>query len=283
MRAFCFLAISAYAVFGETIRITLNNGVQMPVLAFGANKWDPETCENSTAEALAAGFRFVWSSALVGSDCQAAQARAIAASSIPRNELFIAGTVNSKDCTDETSCYTATKTGADTQYNSLNVSTLDMLMLDYPSTSGCSGILGQWQPFAKLYSKKAVRTIAVSNFNETQLECLQKNSLVMPSVNQLPYSVGHGHDTIVEMNAKFNVVVQAWSPLANGSLASDPMLQNIGQNHNKSAAQVGLRWVLQHNVTINTQSRNALHLQDDTNIFDFNLTSGEMTQLDNHQ
>merc|ERR1711907_844312 len=220
---------------------------------------------------------------LIGQDCQAAQGAAIASSGLPRASLFISGTVNSGDCTDNAGCYTQTKTSAEAQFTTLNVTKLDMLMLDYPSSAGCDGILGQWKAFSELYNAKKVSAIAVSNFDGDQLECVTKDQNgVKPTVNQLSYSVGMSSD-IVDQNAKYDIVVQAYSPLGNGGLASDPLLQTIGKQHNKTAAQVALRWILQHNATINTQSTNPQHLQQDAQIYDFSLTSEEMTKLDGHQ
>ena len=131
---------------------------------------------------------------------------------------------------------------------------------------------------------KKVRTIAVSNFSPDQIQCIlaSKNSSVVPVANQMQYSVGHGHDTVVADNAKHGIIVQAYSPLGSGSLAGDPMLQKIGKAHNKSAAQVALRWILQHNATIATQSTNPAYLKEDADIFDFALTASEMSQLDAH-
>merc|ERR1711907_28129 len=277
------LLLAAAGVHAVSQSVILNNGVEMPALAFGANVWDPATCKQATSDALAAGFRFVWSSALIGQDCQAAQGAAIASSGLPRASLFISGTVNSGDCTDNAGCYTQTKTSAEAQFTTLNVTKLDMLMLDYPSSAGCDGILGQWKAFSELYNAKKVSAIAVSNFDGDQLECVTKDQNgVKPTVNQLSYSVGMSSD-IVDQNAKYDIVVQAYSPLGNGGLASDPLLQTIGKQHNKTAAQVALRWILQHNATINTQSTNPQHLQQDAQIYDFSLTSEEMTKLDGHQ
>merc|ERR1719210_1601254 len=78
--------------------VTLNNGVDMPILAFAAQVWDSATCESATTSALEAGFRNVWSSMLIGADCQKAQWQAINASTIPLHEIFLAGTVNSGSC-----------------------------------------------------------------------------------------------------------------------------------------------------------------------------------------
>jgi len=276
---FSIMAIGTHAISSEET-VTLSNGVVMPKLAFGANVWDAATCEQATSDALDAGFRFVWSSALIGQDCQTAQGVAIGASGLPRSSLFIGGTVNSGDCSDQSSCYTETKTAAEGQFTTLNVSKLDMLMLDYPSAAGCDGITGQWKAFSELYTAGRVRTIAISNFEGDQLDCVMKGTnSVKPTVNQLSYSVGMSLDP---ENAKYGIVEQAYSPLGSGRLATDPLLQGIGKEHNKTAAQVALRWILQHNATINTQSTNPAYLKQDADIFDFTLTDAEMAKLNAH-
>jgi diketogulonate reductase-like aldo/keto reductase len=264
-----------------TNTVKLNNGVQMPILAFGAQVWDPATCKSATGSALAAGFRFIWSSTLVGEDCQKAQWEAIKASPVEQDDIFVAGTVNSGSCSGTDDCYSQTKAQAESQFQILPKEPLDMLMLDYPSSqTGCAGVLGQWKAFEELYASKKVRTIAVSNFSPEQLKCISANSsATIPSVNQMPYSVGHGTDTVVTDDGALGVFVQAYSPLGSGGLASDPMLKKIGTAHKKSAVQVALRWIVQRNVTITTQSTNPSHLEDDVKIFDFELTDDEMAQL----
>lgn len=124
----------------------------------------------------------------------------------------------------------------------------------------------------------------MSNFSPKQMDCIVSNtSATVPTVNQMQYSVGHGQDTVVSDNAKHHVVVQAYSPLDSGSLASDPQLIQIGKAHNKSAAQVALRWILQHNATIATQSTDATFLRQDADVFSFELSPAEMAQLDAHK
>lgn len=273
----------ALAASAQQTSVKLNNGVDMPVLAFGANVWDADTCKSATTAALEAGFRFIWSSALIGAECQKAQGEAIKAQSIKREDIFISGTVNSQGCGDKASCQSQTKAAAEQQFTTLGVTYLDMLMLDYPAGSSCDGIVGQWNAFSEIYAQKRVKTIAVSNFSPDQMKCILSNtSAVVPSVNQMQYSVGHGHDTVVADNAKHHTVVQAYSPLGSGNLATDPMCERIGKAHNKSAAQVALRWILQHNATINTQSTHLEYLQQDADIFDFELSPEDMKQLDAH-
>jgi len=263
--------------------VQLNNGIEMPVIAFAAETWDSKTCENATGLALQAGFRFIWSSALVGNACQMAQQSAMAKSGIPRSELFVAGTVADPTCKGATACYEQTSRGAEAQFALLQEDVLDMLMLDYPAKANCDSIRGQWRAFEELYAAKRVRSIAVSNFSPDQLLCiLQDRRSTVPVANQMPYSVGHGQDPVVADAGKYGVVVQAYSPLggAFGPLARDPLCSSIGKHHGKSSAQVALRWILQHNVTIATQSTKLEHLQSDLALFDFQLSHEEMHQLD---
>lgn len=169
--------------------------------------------------------------------------------------------------------------GAEEQFSTLGFDVLDMIMLDYPASSGCAAIAGQWKAFEELYANERVRTIAVSNFSPEQLECVTSNaSATVPSVNQLHYSVGDA-GTQIEDNAKYGIVVQSYSPLNSGSLISDSDLKFIGENHGKSAAQIAFKWILQTNGTVATQSTSLSHLQEDIDIFDFALTDDELAQL----
>jgi len=283
MLAYGVLAMSAFAVVPS---VKLNNGVEMPVLAFGANVWDDQTCKDATTAALQSGFTFIWSSALIGSTCQQAQGDSISDylnnTKVSRSDLFIAGTVNSASCNGKTECYTQTKDEAEQQYDILGQKNyLDMLMLDYPASSGgCDSLQGQWQAFSELYAAKRVRSIAVSNFAVDQLKCVMNGTgAVTPASNQLQYSVGHGSDTAVADDLALGVVLQAYSPLNGGGLPTDPDCVAIGNKHNKTGAQVALKWIIQRNATICTESTDKEYLGEDVDIFDFTLDAADMATL----
>lgn len=261
--------------------VILNNGVRMPSMAFAAQVWHPDTCLNATTEALEAGFRFVWSSMLVGADCQRAQGQAMSSSGLSRHDLFIAGTVNTQDCIDHDNCYEHTRQGAEQQFEVLGVHTLDMLMLDYPSTGGCDSIAGQWAALEELYKANKTRSIAVSNFDSDQLHCIiGEKHMTVPSANQLKVSIGHWSPSAVSENEAYGIAVQSYSPLGTGALVHDELCTKIGAAHKKTAVQVALKWVQQHCVSVATQSTNPQHLRDDLDIFDFDLTDEEMASLD---
>lgn len=273
-----FLAVHARC---DDTTVKLNNGVEMPILGFAAQLWDASTCQSATTSALEAGFRNVWSSMLIGDDCQKAQWKGIQASSVPLSDIFVAGTVNSGSCSGLDGCYQQTKAMAQAQLVILAKDPLDMLMLDYPSaSSGCDGVLGQWKAFEELYATQKVRTIAVSNFNLDQLKCITANSsATVPSVNQMSYCVGHGSDTVAADDAALGIHVQAYSPLGSGMVLQSPVVTQVATAHGKSTAQIALRWIVQRNVSIATQSTSAEHLKEDVNIFDFSLTDDEMSRL----
>lgn len=231
----------------------------------------------------------MWSSVLIGSDCQRAQAKAIADSGLARSELFISATVCSKadptfgdcaSCSDADSCYQQTKASAADQFERLGVHTLDMIFLDKPTAAGCDGILGQWRALEELYLADRVRALAVDNFGQADMQCiLAKSAAIAPHVTMANFSVGHGKDTIVEDSAKHGAVVLSYSPLQYGRLVKDEQCQRIGAKYGKSAVQVALKWVLQRNATLVTQSTKLSHLRSDVDIFDFALSEDDMAQL----
>jgi len=260
--------------------VKLNNGVEMPLLSYGANLYPALTCRHATTWALQNGFRFIWSSEIVGEACQRAQWEAIVASGLPRSEIFVAGTVNTMECRGLEDCYQQTKAGAEKQFGILGSAELDMLMLDYPSGAGCIGIQGQWKALEEIYAAKRVRTISVSNFKRPQLQCIADiPGATMPSVNQMRYNVGYGSSNLPSENERFGVALQAYSPLGAGEVLRDPALAEIGQAHGKSPAQVALRWLAQRGVGVNVASTDFQHLHEDASLFGFELSPAEMARL----
>ena len=157
---------------------------------------------------------------------------------------------------------------------------------DYPSRSGCEGTRGQWAALTELYNGRHARSIAVSNFGPEELTCLlgagAPKGTLTPAVNQLRFSVGSTAHVDLAMHRAHGIVVQAYSPLGAGAVVNNPAVSAIGaaQRPPRSAAQVGLRYILQKNVTIATQSTDAGHLAEDADVYSWSLTAEEMSQLD---
>eukprot|EP00035_Acanthoeca_spectabilis_P003276 m.92231 g.92231 ORF g.92231 m.92231 type:complete len:294 (+) comp12027_c0_seq1:648-1529(+) len=260
---------------------TLNNGLKFDSASFGLQVYGDDTAKQYTLLAIKAGFRNFFSSVLAGN--QNGFGEAVAASPVPRDELFICGSVNtgSGACSGFDDCKTQTAQGCADNLQAIGVKQLDMIMLDYPA-SDCASIQGQWAAFEEMLGANQTRSLAVSNFDVTQLQCITSNaSATVPAVNQLQFSVGTPDPGIVDDAKAGGILVQAYSPLGSGSLPTDPDCVKIGKAHNKSGAQVALRWIVQRNATYSTQASTLAYFQEDVSVFDFELTPTEMATLNN--
>ena len=266
---------------------TLADGTPFPLASFGLQIYSDDTAYQLTRLALEVGYRNFFASVLAGN--QKGFARAIKDSGIPRDELFICGSVVSNRANGFDAAKKATTQGWLRNMECFGVggiTYLDQIMLDYPGPD-CSSIQGQWASFEEMHRQGLTKTLAVSNFSPAQLDCLLPKASVKPVVNQLPYSVAYHPGSVVQDNQqRGGILVQAWAPLG-GSLGgrfSSSMkgtCAKIGKQYNKSYAQVALRWIVQSGASFTTQSRNKEHFQQDLEIFDFELTPEEMTVLNN--
>ena len=255
----------------------LNNGMSFPKVSFGLQVYDDATATKYTKLALEAGIRNFFSSVLAGNQ-KGFGVAVKAAKTISRSEIFICGSANTASCSGYKDCYTQTQAAWKQNLEDIDVEYLDQIMLDYPS-GDCLSIQGQWDAFEEMLKEKKTLSISVSNFSPQQLDCIPSNATT-PAVNQLPYSVGHGSDTAVSDNYKHGkITVQAYSPLGSGSVLLDPDVISIGKAHNKSSAQVALRWIIQRNATFTTSASTLQHFQQDLDIFDFELSEEEMKTL----
>lgn len=276
--------------------VTLRDGTKFPLASFGLQIYNDETAYKLTLTALEVGYRNFFASVLANN--QKGFARAIKDSNIDRQELFICGSVVSNRANTYQNAYDSTYKGWKQNMDAFSVGGidyLDQIMLDYPGPDAAS-IQGQWSAFQAMHSQGLTKTLSVSNFSPTQLDAIllkperTSNSdpkyelQVKPVVNQLPYSVAYHPDESVTENKKRGILVQAWAPLGKslGGRFNSSMkgrCAEIGRKYNKSYAQVALRWIVQTGASFTTQSQNKDHFQQDLNIFDFELSQDDMTQL----
>ena len=274
-------AASAPAVGGP--RVPLEGSTHdFPLASFGLQVYDDNTAYRLTLTALECGYRNFFASVLAGN--QKGFAKAIKASGIPRDELYICGTVLSNRARGEEAAFLKTKQGCQENMNAFaygDIVKLDQIMLDYPAGDADS-IRGQWRAFEEMKKEGLVETLAVSNFNARQLDAiLSMPSVTKPVVNQLPFSVAYHPPGILDYNKERGVLVQSWSPLSRvlTNPTYRPVLASIGNEHGKTPAQVGLRWIIQSGASFCTQSKSKDHFAEDLNVFDFELSTEEMNKL----
>jgi len=254
-----------------------------PLASFGLQVYDDDTAYRRTLLALEVGYRNFFASVLAGN--QRGFARAIKESGIPREEIYICGTVVSNRAKGESGAYLKTKEGYEENMNAMaygGIGKLDQIMLDYPGPDAES-IRGQWKAFEQMKTEGLVDTLAVSNFNAKQLDAIltMGEDVTKPAVNQLPFSVAYHPPGLLEYNKERGVLVQSWSPLSRvlTNPTIRPVLESIGSNHGMSPAQVGLRWILESGAGFCTQSKSKKHFEENLKVFDFELSTEEMNQL----
>jgi 2,5-diketo-D-gluconate reductase A len=264
---------------------TLSDGItKFPLASFGLQIYSDDTAYKLTRTALEVGYRNFFASVLAGN--QKGFARAVKESGIPREELFICGSVVSNRASGYDDAKKATTSGWKRNMECFalgDITYLDQIMLDYPGPD-CPSIQGQWASFEEMHQMGLTKTLSVSNFSPAQLDCVLQMASIKPVVNQLPYSVAYHPGDAVTENQKRGLLVQAWAPLG-GSLGGrfsstmKGVCSQIGQKYNKSYAQVALRWIVQTGASFTTQTTKKEHFQENLNIFDFELTTEEMSTL----
>lgn len=194
------------------------------------------------------------------------------------------GTVLSNRVNGEDAAYRKTKQGCLENMAAMsagNIDHLDMIMLDYPGPNDES-VRGQWRAFEEMAAAdKTVDDLAVSNFSPSQLDAIIVGmpGATRPTVNQLPFSVAYHPKGILEYNRERDVLVQSWSPLSRVLGRYGGVLDAIGKPYGKSAAQVGLRYIVQSGAGFCTQSKKKSHFEEDLKVFDFALTDDEMAKI----
>ena len=254
--------------------------------SFGLQIYDDATAYKLTTTALEAGYRNFFASVLAGN--QKGFAQAIRDSNIPRDELYICGTVLSNRAKNYKDAFDKTQKGCMENLNVMSknwnskIDYLDMIMLDYPCLDS-EGVKGQWDAFNAFIDDKHVIHLAVSNFSPSQLDlCIERG--VPPTVNQLPFSIANHPRGLLEGNTKRNVHIQSWSPLSSTLGRYGKVMQEIGaKKYEKSAAQVGLRWIVQNGGSYSMQTKNEKHFVENLQVFDFELSQKDMDDLSDLQ
>ncbi len=256
----------------------LSNGVSLPCVGYGT--WqtpDGEIASKSVKLAIEAGYRHIDCAAVYVNE--ASVGRGIKASGIPRNELFITSKVWNTERGYDKTIKAFEKTLSD-----LQLDYLDLYLIHWPANSKQfsdwdSINLDTWRAMTDLYKAGKVRAIGVSNFQLKHLRSLLETE-VKPMVNQIRFHPGMMQQEIVSFCKENGLTVEAWSPLGQGKVLSDPTLQEIADRYGKSTAQVCIKWCLQHDICPLPKSVTPDRIKANADVFDFILTDDDMTKID---
>ena len=250
--------------------VTLNNGVQMPIIGFGVYQIPPDETEQAVVDALAAGYRHIDTAAGYGNE--EAVGRAIERSGIPRDELFVTTKLWIQDPGEDNA-----KRAFEASRRRLGLDHVDLYLIHQPFGDYYSS----WRAMEGLYEAGEIRAIGVSNFYPDRLVDLIDHNEVAPAVNQIethPFFQRHADQEIMRERG---VQHESWGPFAEGrnNLFSDPTLSAIGEAHDKSVAQVVLRWLIQRDIVVIPKSVRAARMAENFDVFDFDLAGDEMAQI----
>ena len=250
--------------------VKLNNGVEMPILGFGVFQVPDEQTEQVVTDALAAGYRSIDTAASYGNE--EAVGRAIAASGIPRDELF----VTTKLWIQHTGVDTA-KREFDKSLRNLGLDYLDLYLIHQP----LGDYYSSWHAMQDLYGEGLIKAIGVSNFYPDRLVDLRTHNDVVPAVNQVETHPFFQRTADQELMREHGVQIESWGPFAEGrnDLFTNPTLTQIGNAHGKSVAQVVLRWLIQRDVAVIPKSVRPDRMAENLDVFDFDLTDDELSQI----
>jgi len=254
---------------------TLNNGVKMPWFGLGVFKVEegPELV-NAVKTAIKHGYRSVDTAAIYGNEEGVGQGiqEGLKEAGISREELFVTSKVWNADLG-----YESTIAAYETSLKKLGLAYLDLYLIHWPVEGKYKDA---WRALETLYKEGRVKAIGVSNFQIHHLEDLMKDAEIKPMINQVEY---HPRLTQKELQAfcqANDIQFEAWSPLMQGQLLDNEVIQEIANKHNKSIAQVILRWDLQNGVVTIPKSTKEHRIVENANVFDFELTKEEMEIID---
>ncbi|MFJ9588355.1 aldo/keto reductase [Streptomyces acidicola] len=264
--------------------LTLNNGVEMPALGLGVFQTPPDETQAAVKAALDLGYRHIDTAAAYGNEREVGQA--IRDSGVPRDEIFIETKIWISDYG-----YDETLHGFEKSAAKLGVDRIDLLILHQALPSQFDRTLAAYRALEKLLADGKVQAIGVSNFMVDHLTTLLDATSVMPAVNQLEIHPYFQQRAVLDFDDQHNILNQAWSPIGGitfypgfgedrKSVLEDPAVTRIAEAHGKSPAQVLLRWGLQQGRSVIPKSTKRTRIAENIDLFDFELTAGELTALD---
>ncbi|MFD7433790.1 aldo/keto reductase [Streptomyces sp. NPDC059861] len=252
--------------------IILNNGVEMPQLGFGVWQVPDDEAERAVATALEAGYRSIDTAAIYGNE--EGTGKAIGASGLPREELFVTTKLWNGD-----QGYDSTLRAFDVSLDKLGLDYVDLYLIHWPLPA--KGLfVDTYKAFEKLHSDGRIKAIGVSNFLPEHLERLIGETSVVPAVNQIELHPHLQQHAAREFHAEQGIATEAWSPLGSGrGLLEVPAIVAIAQKHNRTPAQVVLRWHLQLGNVVIPKSVTPSRIAENIDVFDFRLDTEDLAAI----
>lgn len=250
--------------------IKLNNGIEMPQIGYGVYQVSPDECERCVSDALKTGYRMIDTAQAYHNE--EGVGRAVKNSGINRSDIFIVSKVWISNYG-----YEKAKASIDDSLRKLQTDYIDLMLLHQPFCDR----YGAYRALEDAYREGKLRAIGVSNFYPDHFIDLASNVDIVPAVNQVEMHVFNQQTEAQKIMEEFGTHIMSWGPLAEGrnNLFSNETLTKTGNSHGKSVAQIALRWLIQRGVIITPKSVHIERMEQNLDIFNFELTDEEMAEI----
>ena len=259
-------------------KLILNDGQKLPTVGFGTYKSKGQEGIEAVSTAISNGYSLIDTAAVYGNE--ETVGKGIKASGASREDIFV-----TTKLWRENLGYESTKKEFEKSLNRLDLKYIDLYLIHWPANAKNydnwqKTNADTWRAMEELQAEGKIKSIGVSNFFQEHLEALFETAKVIPAVNQIEFHPGYWQQELVSYCKKQNITLEAWSPLARGKVFENKVLEEIAKAHNKSVSQVCLRWIIQHEVIAIPKSTNPERIQENIELFDFELTSAQMEKID---
>ena len=250
---------------------TLNNNVKMPQLGFGVYQTPSDETKRAVLDAIEVGYRSFDTAQAYGNEAGVGQA--IKESGLPREEFFITTKIWISNAG-----YEKANASIEESLQKLQTDYIDLLLIHQPF----GDYYGTYRAMEEAYKAGKVRAIGVSNFSPNRFIDLQHFVEIKPAVNQIETHIFNQQKETKKYLEKYKCQIESWGPFAEGrnDFFNTPLLKEIGEKHGKSVAQVALRFLIQSDVVVIPKSVRKERMQENFNVFDFELTEEEMKSIE---
>lgn len=250
--------------------VVLNNGVKMPILGFGVFQIPASETKQAVLDAIQVGYRHIDTAQSYANEKEVGEA--IAASGIPREELFITSKVWL-----EHYGYEKTRQSVLASLEKMGLDYLDLMLLHQPF----SDYYGSYRALEDLYKEGKLRAIGVSNFYPDRLSDLVAFNEITPQVNQVETHPFNQQIFAQENMVKNNVQIESWATFAEGrnNIFTNPVLVKIAEKYGKSTAQIMVRWQVERGIVCLTKSVKPERMAENIDVFDFSLSEEDMAEI----
>ena len=251
--------------------LTLHDGAEIPQLGFGVFQIPPEETRTAVETALELGYRHIDTAAAYRNEEGVGDA--LAATGLGRDDVFI----TTKLLMNSAQGYDLALEAFEESRERLGLEYVDLYLIHWPAPTHL--YLETWRAFEKIHAVGGARSIGVSNFRIEDLERLEHEAELLPTVNQIELHPNFQQAELRAWHDDHGVATEAWSPLAQGALLDDPTIETIAAHHERTPAQTILRWHLQLGNVVIPKSVTPERIRENLGLFDFELSEDDLAAI----